>query len=114
MIVESVGYKTCVVLTCSDDVALILCQLIAEGRETTLDAAVHEVQATLEGVGLLLHTVQNVLLSQLVFVTHLNDVLLGLAAAVLQLLNNVQISQVCSVDDTLAATSSAVGTLTVY
>ena len=52
------------------------------------------------GVGeALLHSVHDVLLTELVFITHLDDVLLRLAAAVLHLLYDVHVTEVHGIDD---------------
>lgn len=48
MTVEGVDNPLSVVLTCADDVALVLLHLEADAGEATLDAPVHEVKSSLD------------------------------------------------------------------
>ena len=69
---------------------------VAEVTETSLQPSIGVAEP-------LLHCVDDVLLPQLVLVAHTVDVLLGCAATVLQLLDDVEVSEVRCVDYSLCA-----------
>ena len=94
MRVQRVDDALHVVLTGSDDVALVLCILEAEVGETTLHRGVDEIQALLQCTGLALDC-------DLVVVTHFENRLLCLAATVFEGLCHLQIACQHRVDDSL-------------
>lgn len=95
MTVKGVDDPLSVVLTCAHDVALVLLHLEADAGEATLYAPVHEVQSSLD-------LVLDILLAELVLVAHPEDVLLSVAAAVLDCLDDVTVAHVDRVDDALS------------
>ncbi len=95
MAVERVDDALSVVLTSPHDVALVLLHLEADTGEAALHAPVHEVKPCLD-------LVLDVLLAELVLVAHPEDVLLCVAAAVLDCLNDVAVAHVDRVDYALS------------
>ena len=87
-----------VVLTCTDDVTLVLLHLETEIRSCSFYTSVGIAKA-------LLHLVNDVLLAHLVLITHTDNVLLGLAAAILQRYCHLQVTLRNSVDYSLCRVS---------
>ena len=87
-----------VVLTCTDDVTLVLLQLETEIRSCSFYTCVGIAKA-------LLHLVNDVLLTKLVVVPHLDDVLLSLAAAILKSNCHLQVTLRNGVDYSLCRES---------
>ena len=86
-----------------DDVASLLLRLVADLREASFQSRVGAVETSLHTkpkvTESLLHGGDVVLLRQLVLVTHSLNQLLGLAAAVLQRLDDVQVSHLGGIDN---------------
>lgn len=93
--VKGVDNPLSVVLTCAHDVALVLLHLEADAGEATLDAPVHEIKSSLD-------LVLDILLSELVLVAHPEDVLLCVAAAVLDCLDDVAVAHIYGIYDTFS------------
>ena len=87
-----------VVLTCTDDVTLVLLHLETEVRSCSFYTSVGIAKA-------LLHLVNDVLLTHLVLITHTDNVLLGLAAAILKRNCHLQVPLRNSVDYSLCRES---------
>ena len=96
MVVENINDALGVVLARVLQVANDRLDEVAEVTETSLQPSIGVAEP-------LLHCVDDVLLPQLVLVAHTVDVLLGGAATVLQLLDDVEVSEVRCVDYSLCA-----------
>ena len=98
MACQSVNNTLSVVLTCTDDVTLVLLHLETKVRSSSFYTSVGIAKA-------LLHLVNDVLLTKLVVVPHLDDVLLSLAAAILKRNCHLQVTLRDRVDYSLCRES---------
>lgn len=91
MAVQSVDDTLRVCCSGIDDVAGLFLRVIAYLGESSFETGVRAVESGK-------HTVDDVFLSELVFVTHSEDRLLGVAAAVFERLYDVAIAHICGID----------------
>ena len=103
MVVQRVDNALGVGIPGIDDVASLLLRLVADLREASFQSRVGAVETGLHTkpkvTESLLHGGDVVLLRQLVLVTHSLNQLLGLAAAVLQRLDDVQVTHLGGIDN---------------
>ena len=106
MIVQSVDYALGVCIPRSNYVTSLLLRLVTHLREAPFKARIGTVKTCLhtksEVAKALLHRGDGILLSELIFIPHSLNELLSLAAAVFDSLNDIAVTHIHGVDNSLS------------